>query len=180
MWLLTRNSVSPRIILSLIPIPIGVLMSTAGDLSFTLQGFLTALFSVIVTSARSVLFKKASSKKSKSSLPTTFEAVERYLQLGSLSFVFSFLILLLYSSPSSQSRSVFSTITAKLEYVFLVNQNIEIRQTLFYAGLYHFLYNLFSFEVLSQVSSALTHSLLNVLKRVVTILYSMLYFKNDI
>ncbi|KAJ1562702.1 hypothetical protein HK096_005175 [Nowakowskiella sp. JEL0078] len=172
MFLMLGKTIPLRLFLSLMPIPIGVLLATIGDVSFNVSGILTALLSTVIASARSVVFKNHSDNYK--TMPNTFADIQRFLHLGTLGFILLFPLYLIKYHIIHQFTNTQEEIIAS--FTELVNHHT--RELLVRAGAFHFLYNLFSFDVLSQVSSPVTHSLFNVGKRVVTILYSMFYFKN--
>jgi solute carrier family 35 protein E1 len=173
-WLIFGQAIPRTHILALLPIPIGVAIASISDVSVTFAGFITAFLSVLISSARTVIFKKDSQDSQMSNL-------EQYLRLSSLSALWMLPLFLI------QSHNI-GTFEAHL-FISDVNQHVlsffngsisEMNPRFIFLMLgagYHFLYNLFSFQVLSMVFP-LTHSLGNVMKRLLTIAYSMIYFGN--
>ena len=149
-------------------------IATISDVSVTFGGFITAFLSVLISSARTVIFKKDSEDSQMSN-------IEQYLRLSSLSALWMLPLFLIQTHNygifeahlfiSSVNQYLMSFFNAS---VFEVHHRFT---SLILGAGYHFLYNLFSFQVLSMVSP-LTHSLGNVMKRLLTIAYSMLYFRN--
>ncbi|KAJ3413455.1 hypothetical protein HDV05_008024 [Chytridiales sp. JEL 0842] len=144
-WIWLRKRIKATLLLSLLPIPIGVLMATFTDASFTYIGLGTAVFSVAVTSLRSVLYKSESAQEKGSRGTSSFDEYAP-------SFYIDF-----YKTATEDPMT----------------------RSLILASSFSFLYNFVSFDILSLVSP-LDHALGNVLKRVTTIMLSMIVFKNKL
>jgi hypothetical protein len=146
-------------------------LATLTDIAFTPYSLFSALLSVAVSSARSVVFKGDTEKGD-------MNASELYLRLGLLSFLlttpFQLFFNAFYPYPTLPDyRSItFADIIS-------LGAHHDGLRFLILGGGFHFVYNLYSFKVLKAVSP-LTHGLANVMKRITTIVYSIIYFRTPL
>ena len=156
-----RQPMTPLIVCSLLPIVVGIVLATATELTYDHFGFVTAMLSNVVFSARNII-----SKKLQNASPS-LDNVALFLQLSQagalmlLPYVLLFedlwaAVVLVHESSSSLSPNVL---------VILLLQ----------AGVCHCIYNLVSFVLLARVS-AVTHAVGNSMKRVVLVVGGWLYF----
>ena len=129
----------------------GACISAFSDLQFAWSAIILACLSNLAFSSRNVYLKFAKIKQSEPSE-----------QLGRISFC-----CLLFTAPGWLILISISTNHAAR---FLTNSNWL--KVLFYASSSHALYNFLSLKVLSQVENAVSHGLLNILKRPLTIISS--------
>jgi len=162
----------PFVYASLIPVFAGVAMASAGEMSFTMFGFLTAFASNFAFVLRNVLSTKFGSVGDMGEDKTT----RKTNQLAVLTAV-SALVLLpvvavipggLTAVPAAWSSALSTGVSStKLAYMLAMS------------GFHFFMYQMSSFWVLSCVQP-ITHSVLNTLKRIVIIIVSVIVFRNPV
>lgn len=145
----------------LIPIVIGVAMASLGDMTMTFAGFLAVQGSNLGFSARAVYAKKL--KRTHPESGSAKNDVELFYNVSKLG-----LFLLVPCAPMD-----FKTVMAH----FSVDSFDPLRLlgTMVLNGVFYTSYNLFSFMVLSEVSTS-THAVLNVFRRVVIITVTTIFF----
>eukprot|EP00775_Hariotina_reticulata_P002946 gene2946-3231_t len=146
------------VMLTLIPIMFGVGLASAGELSFNWTGFLSAMLSNLTFGFRAVWGKAAMTK----TLDST--AVYAYTTLISMIVCLPFAIGmeggLLQAGAAAAIQKVGET---------------RFYTDLFMVGLLYHLYNQFAFNTLQRVSPV-SHGVCNVVKRVVIIFSSVIFF----
>eukprot|EP00210_Caulerpa_lentillifera_P000091 g87.t1 len=161
-WAITGQSTPLPVILTLVPIIGGVALASAAELSFNWLGFLSAMASNLTFGFRAVLGKRAIS--SIQNLDGT--AVYAYTTLIS---VFICLPLgLIVEGPTLMNgiKTAIASVGAKHFYTSLIA-----------VGLFYHIYNQFAFNTLERVN-AVSHGVCNVVKRIVIIGTSVLFFGN--
>ncbi|KAA8494874.1 Xylulose 5-phosphate/phosphate translocator, chloroplastic [Porphyridium purpureum] len=150
--------------LTLIPICLGVAMSSASELTFTMAGFATAMASNFAFAMRNV-FSKVSMKDYKSELTPA----NQYGLISIMSFLMELPFCLFFDKGIPKLTS-----TAKVP----VPDQTVLKYLLACSLLYH-LYNEVSYSALDNVSP-ITFSVGNTIKRVIIILTSIIVFKTKI
>lgn len=172
-----------QVLLTLVPICIGVSLIVYGASMFNLIGFASAFAANLASASRNVYYKskldetKSSSPESPSS-SSPVSPFMAFLNVGFVSFILylpfyvlqglSFLLL----SPDS-STSLFSDFATNF---FLSSDALKL---LALGSFFNFLYNLFSLKVLSNVAP-ISHSVINIMKRVFIVICSTLVFSTQI
>lgn len=156
-----------RVHLTLLPICLGVTLIVYGASTFNLVGFSCA-FAANVCSASRIVFYKTKLKENSGVSP-----LMTYLNVGFVSlclylplFCLQKLLSRTFSTGDDQANSSSSLSANALKY-------------LFYGSVFNFLYNLFSLRVLSKVAP-ISHSVINIMKRVFIVLCSMAVFSTNI
>eukprot|EP00401_Gymnodinium_catenatum_P018408 CAMPEP_0117576140 /NCGR_PEP_ID=MMETSP0784-20121206/62629_1 /TAXON_ID=39447 /ORGANISM="" /LENGTH=282 /DNA_ID=CAMNT_0005375353 /DNA_START=93 /DNA_END=941 /DNA_ORIENTATION=- len=145
----------------LLPIMAGVAMASMSDMTFSWLGLLVVQASNIGFSARAVYAKQLTKGFPKSgSARSNFELFYHISRLGLLLIVPA-LTLDVAPLRASISADKFSP--------------VALLATMSFNGIFYTLYNLFSFMVLSRVSTS-THAVLNVFRRVVVICATTIFF----
>lgn len=158
-------------IASLLPVPYGIYLSTSAGISSPVPivssqtnmslALLTAFISVATISARNVLFKGKDSNAPIIKAPNSiWESSVAYWKIASVAALVLFPGYL-YSLSTSHS--------------FLFSSNPDDLYLLLRGVTLHVIYNTFSFITLAKMEPV-THSLLNVIKRILTVTISMFYF----
>ena len=159
-YLLYNEKSSMVTYLTLVPICVGVAISSINDVSFDFIGFLTAAISNICFSSRAVLSRHLF--KNYLGYISEISMFERISLLGLMILLPAFLLIeartLLTVLFSSREFNIFT-----LFGLFLLN------------GLMYTTYNITSFLVLSR-TSLVTHAVLNVFRRVVIIVFTAVFF----
>lgn len=148
--------------LSILPIPVGIALTTLSDLSFSVPALIAGLFSVAVTSARAVFFKAQQNR-----IPISTE--DLFPTVSAVSFVLFLPIALYHQIMLYYSDTLpFATTTA-------VGEIKETPPILYAAlgGVFSAIYQFLSFSLLKLISP-LHHAMGNVMKRVFTIASSVL------
>ncbi|KAK9908442.1 hypothetical protein WJX75_007915 [Coccomyxa subellipsoidea] len=146
------------VVSTLIPIMLGVALASASDLTFNWTGFISAMVSNLTFGFRAVWSKKAMSNIK--DLDST--AIYAYTTL--ISVLICVPAALIFEGPKLQAASA-KALEAHPDFYF----------SLFLVGLLYHLYNQFAFNTLSRVSPV-SHGVCNVVKRVVIIGTSVLFF----
>jgi len=155
-YFLIGESPTYLIVFSLVPMMLGVALSSATELSFTLIGFLSALFATGCFSLGNVLTKKILSEN-------ILDKVQLVLYTDLIG-----LVLMAAVFFSLEGISVIADIF-HLKFIFLL---------IFHSSV-NYSNTLLTFQIISQVT-ALSYSVLNVFKRVLNIVGSIMYFKNEV
>lgn len=164
----------PCVYFSLIPIIVAVGVSSASELTFTLYGFLMAMSSNVFNSLRNVLATKFGAGAVGD---MGQDATVRQTNMFALITVMSSFMLLptvlmfpggLWSAPHSWEAATASGVSSRKLFVTVLS-----------SGLCSFVMQLSSFWVLSCVQP-ITHSVLNVLKRIVIIFMSIFVFRDPV
>lgn len=159
-----------NVILTLIPICLGVCFIVFGEISFSYIGLFAVFSANLASASRSIFYKLELSTNSNS----TYEI---FLNVGFLSFLIYFP---LYLVKLIFTRFILCSNLNLIEFnLFKHLSDFSILQPLLYASALNFVYNLFSFQVLSNVSP-LTHSILNITKRILIVCFSLVYFSTPI
>lgn len=146
------------VMLSLVPIMFGVGLASAGELSFNWTGFISAMLSNLTFGFRAVWGKAAMTK----TLSST--AVYAYTTLISMIVCLPFAI----GMEGPQLQAGAAAAIAKVG-------EARFYGDLFMVGLLYHLYNQFAFNTLQRVSPV-SHGVCNVVKRIVIIFSSVLFF----
>ncbi|KAI7844651.1 hypothetical protein COHA_001740 [Chlorella ohadii] len=139
------------VILSLVPIMLGVAAASAAELSFNWMGFLTAMASNLTFGFRAVWSKKA---------------MNTIKNLGSTG---------IYAYTTLISKGVWEAIKQQVA----EKGATQFYGALLSVGLLYHLYNQFAFNTLARVSPV-SHGVCNVVKRVAIIATSVLFFGNKL
>ena len=149
------------VMFSLVPIMVGVAMASAAELSFNWYGFISAMMSNITFGFRAVWSKKA---------------MNNIKNLGSTGiYAWTTLISCLICAPGVFifEPAVWGAIRDQIAAKGLV----AFATPLLSVGILYHLYNQFAFNTLARVSPV-SHGVCNVVKRVVIIATSVLFFGN--
>lgn len=158
-FLLVKQEIRLWTVLSILMVVSGVALSSTYEVQFSSTGLLLALGSNVCFATRNVLVGTLAKDSKKTVL----------FGLSSLlGTVFAFGNLFLGSMMQT-----------KIDVPNLQDTPFELAVIFLAAGLAHFSYNLYSFMVLGQVRP-LTHSLINVFKRMLIIFGSVLFFKHSL
>ena len=147
------------VVLTLIPIMFGVGLASAGELSFNWLGFSTAMLSNLTFGFRAVWGKLAMTK----TLDST--AVYAYTTLISALICVPFAIFFEGAQLAAGAEKAIAAVGAQ-RFWFDLGM----------VGLLYHLYNQFAFNTLQRVSPV-SHGVCNVVKRVVIIFSSVIFFK---
>lgn len=145
----------------LIPIVIGVAMASLGDMTMTLTGFLVVQASNLGFSARAVYAKQL--KKGCPESGSAKNDVELFYHISKLGLCLLVPCALLDSSALQKAFASESF------------EPMRLLGTMVFNGVFYTSYNLFSFMVLSEVTTS-THAVLNVFRRVVIISVTTIFF----
>lgn len=161
-WAITGQGTPLPVILTLVPIIGGVALASAAELSFNWLGFLSAMASNLTFGFRAVLGKKAIS--SIQNLDGT--AVYAYTTLISVFICLPLGLIVEGPVLIEGVKSAIAKVGAKHFYTSLL-----------LVGLFYHLYNQFAFNTLERVNTV-SHGVCNVVKRIVIIATSVLFFGN--
>lgn len=161
-WIITGQATPLPVILSLIPIIGGVAMASAAELSFNWLGFLSAMMSNLTFGFRAVLGKRAISTIQ--NLDGT--AVYAYTTLISVFICLPLGLIVEGPVLLEGVKKAIAQVGAKHFYTSLLA-----------VGLFYHLYNQFAFNTLERVNPV-SHGVCNVVKRIVIIGTSVLFFGN--
>ena len=179
-----------RIIATLIQICIGVTLTIIGNVKFSIYGLICIFFANLSTASRSVFYKLSTSNDDDQSTHSKKTSLYSfYLNISFFSFIMTFpfyfvnLIIRVYFSflQNRKYKTGFSFSKIILN-VDLSNHNeefYEIVKYLLIGTFLNFLYNLFSFKILDNVTS-ITHSIINIMKRMFVVFGSMIFFSSKI
>lgn len=142
---------------SMVPIFFGGLLSSLSDTSFSLIGLVFVTISNISFSTRSLLTK----------------------QIKNISDIDAFSLFLTISKVGSLFLGVLLCLELFLGELNSFEVTLEELKVLAVNNFFYFLYNQMSFYVLSNVSMV-SHAVANALRRIVTIMFSVWYFRNEI
>ncbi|KNC97094.1 uncharacterized protein SPPG_09475 [Spizellomyces punctatus DAOM BR117] len=150
-----------HIYLSLLPIFFGVSLTAGAEMNFSLIGLFSALASNLASSSRNVFFKSTLKELSVNWISAYFEVCRGAFTL--LAPLYGLGVVAGKWSKNVEVKTLDSTITNDASTYLVLGASL------------HFAYNLFSFAVLDKLSPV-THAVTNVMKRVMTIISSLLYF----
>eukprot|EP01039_Chlorochromonas_danica_P004486 gene4486-4915_t len=156
--------------LSLIPVMVGVCMSSVSELTFSWQCLVAGVMSNTFSALRSVYSKIAMCGDIKC---TEISAENFYSVLTLLCF------LMLIPVTLVAEWSQIGTFYAKWSTQALAASEVRGLWDAVISGILFYLYNELSFKVLSEVNPV-THALANTMKRVVIILSSVFVFRNPL
>jgi solute carrier family 35 protein E1 len=154
--------------LSLIPVIIGVALSSANELTFSWYCLIAGLIANLFASARGVFGKTAMCKQDTEKCSIMLSAENFYAVLTIMSS-FMLIPLMIFFEGSKINQLLIKPTTMEIEGIVYT----------MISGLLFYLYNEVSFKVLNEVHPV-THALANTFKRIVIILSSILVFKNPI
>lgn len=160
-WLILGQATPPPVILTLVPIMVGVGMASAGELSFNWTGFISAMLSNLTFGFRAVWGKAAMTK--------TLDSTAVYAYTTLISALICTPLALIVEGPALAAGvdAAIATLGAQTFYT-----------QLFAVGLLYHLYNQFAFNTLQRVNPV-SHGVINVIKRV-AIIFSSVFFFNQI
>eukprot|EP00210_Caulerpa_lentillifera_P003780 g3611.t1 len=161
-WAITGQTTPLPVILTLVPIIGGVALASAAELSFNWLGFLSAMASNLTFGFRAVLGKRAISTIQ--NLDGT--AVYAYTTLISVFICLPLGLIVEGPVLIEGVKKAVATVGARHFYTSLVA-----------VGLFYHIYNQFAFNTLERVN-AVSHGVCNVVKRIVIIGTSVLFFGN--
>jgi len=161
-WLLMGQATPFPVVLSLLPIMAGVAMASAAELTFNWLGFGSAMLSNITFSFRAVWGKSAI--KSIPNLEST--AVYAYTTLISVFFCLPLALIIEGPTLKAGVQAAIAEVGAQNFYTALLA-----------VGLFYHLYNQFAFNTLGRVNPV-SHGVCNVVKRIVIIGTSVVFFGN--
>lgn len=162
----------PLVYASLVPVFAGVAMASAGEMSFTMFGFLTAFGSNFAFVLRNVLSTKFGKVGDMGDDPIT----RKTNQLSVLTAVAALVLLPVVAVIPGGLTAVPAAWKAALATGV---SSSKLASMLVLSGFHFFMYQMSSFWVLSCVQP-ITHSVLNTLKRIVIIIVSVIVFKNPV
>lgn len=145
----------------LIPIVVGVAMASLGDMTMTVTGFLVVQGSNLGFSARAVYAKQL--KKQCPESGSAKNDIELFYNISKLG-------LCLLVPCALLDYNAATTAFASADF-----QPMKLLGTMIFNGVFYTSYNLFSFMVLSEVTTS-THAVLNVFRRVVIIAVTTVFF----
>lgn len=161
-----------QVLVTLLPICLGVSLIVYGAAVFNLVGFSCAFAANIASASRNVFYKTKLSENNDDESP--FVA---FLNVGFISFILyvpfyllqamSFLVI----SPDSNASLG--------DFISSVLLGYDALKLLALGSFFNFLYNLFSLKVLSNVAP-ISHSVINIMKRVFIVVCSTLVFTTQI
>lgn len=149
-----KERLSPGMYISLIPIVFGIILATTTELSYTHMGMITAMLSNAMFSSRNTFSKKIQNEK-----------INNFHLFWYLSVSGAFLMFILL---------ILSTILG-----FSVEPIDSAWKSLFFACLFHSIYNISSFMILSKVAPV-THAIGNAMRRLFIIYCSVIWFRTPI
>lgn len=162
----------PLVYASLLPVFAGVAMASAGEMSFTMFGFSTAMLSNVAFVMRNVLSTKFGSIGDMGEDKTTRKTNQLSVLTIAAAVVLLPVALLipngLLSIPDAWRHALSCGLPARRLVVMIAA-----------SGFHFFMYQMSSFWVLSCVQP-ITHSVLNTLKRIVIIIVSVIVFQNPV
>jgi len=168
-YLVLGQKFSWRIVLTLIPICVGVSLTIVGEIRFSFYGFVSIFVANLSTASRNVFFKSSEGSNANDSNCNKHSSVlESYLKMCFSSFLLFLIIFLCHVLINPSTLNLFK-----------LHEIDSILFNLFVSSFSNFLYNLFSFKVLSNITP-ISHSVLNIMKRVLTVMSSFIYFSNQI
>jgi len=171
--LILKQVFHPLVYATLAPVFVGVALASSSELSFTMYGFLTAMASNFAFVLRNVLATKFGTLGDMGD-----SKVERKTnQLAVLTMMATLVSLPIALLLPNGLLSCPAAWNAAMEQGVSPGQLVYMMVS---SGFYFFMYQLSSFWVLSQVSSPVTHSVLNTLKRVVVIVVSVVVLQNPV
>lgn len=161
-WLIVGQATPVPVLLSLVPVIGGVAMAVCGDLTFNLMGFAGAMISNLTFGLRAVL-----SKKTMGAL-TDLSSTSLYAYTTLISLLVCAPLALIVEGPTLKAgaEAAIESIGATQFYMYLVA-----------VGMFYHLYNQFAFNTLSRVNPV-SHGVCNVVKRIIIIGSSVLFFGN--
>lgn len=181
-YVILGETQSKRVLQTLVPICLGVSMIVSGASAFNIVGFSCALAANIASAARNVFYKSKFHQQDSTSATSSDSPFQVFLNVGFVSFLLYTPFFVLHGLVSLPRFSVFMLLDY---YTFLTDYTLApfssplALQHLIYASLFNFLYNLFSLRVLSGVAP-ISHSIINIMKRVFIVVCSMLAFATPV
>ena len=159
-----------KVIITILPISIGVSLTAFGEINFSNFGILCIFMANLASASRNIYYKKYFIEQLiKLNKNEEIKSFYLYLDVCLYSFI---LILPIYFLDYYNNNLIILNFN---------NFNYKILIYLLIATLSNFLYNLFSFKVLTnKTMSAITHSIINIVKRLVIVFSSIFYFLNVI
>jgi solute carrier family 35 protein E1 len=154
-WYFFQESFSTNVITSVIPIVMGVCLSSFTELNYNFIGFATAILSTAIFSAQNIYSKVLFKSKQ-------IDHINLLLYTSVAAF-----IILLPPWLFTESTQLINGLNSNGTYGYLILAN----------GFCHFMQSMVAFKVLSMVSP-LTYSVANTCKRIFVIISSILYFGN--
>jgi solute carrier family 35 protein E1 len=151
-----REPTTLPVLMTLVPIIVGVTLSTTTELHFSIIGFFSAILSTFIFSCQNVYSKKLFRED-------RIDWMMLLLYTSGVSFCLMLPFVLLAEVPSLQLNSSLSHL------IVLYATN----------GFCHFMQNILAFFVLSLISP-LTYAIANTFKRVFVIVASIIYFQNRV
>jgi len=161
-WLLMGQATPLPVLLSLVPIIGGVAMAVSGDLTFNLVGFSGAMISNLTFGLRAVLSKKTMGELK--DLSST--ALYAYTTLISLLICAPLAIVVEGPTLRAGAEAAIESIGMRSFCLYLVA-----------IGMFYHLYNQFAFNTLARVNPV-SHGVCNVVKRIIIIGSSVVFFGN--
>lgn len=161
-WLIMGQATPLPVLASLVPIIGGVAMAVCGELSFNMMGFAGAMISNITFGLRAVL-----SKKTMNTL-TDLSSTALYAYTTLISMLICLPLALIVEGPTLKAgaEAAIESIGAQKFYLYLVA-----------VGMFYHLYNQFAFNTLQRVNPV-SHGVCNVVKRIIIIGSSVVFFGN--
>ncbi|KIZ06023.1 hypothetical protein MNEG_1930 [Monoraphidium neglectum] len=150
------------VVVTLLPIMAGVALASAGELSFNWTGFISAMLSNLTFGFRAVWGKAAMTK----TLDST--AVYAYTTLISMLICVPIALVMEGAGLGAGAQAAIAKVGESRFYL-----------DLFLVGLLYHLYNQFAFNTLQRVSPV-SHGVCNVVKRVVIIFSSVIFFNQTL
>lgn len=147
---------------TLIPIIAGVALASFTEFTFTFVGFVTAMSSNLLFGLRNVTSKRMFEHKS-------MEGVELYFHMSKWGVILTIPLWLFLEAPK------FYQVLSQQVATETVFSPTKLFFNLWAASLTHYLYNHLSYIILANVSNT-THAVSNVVKRVIVIVSSVLFF----
>ncbi|KAL6766344.1 TPT3 [Auxenochlorella protothecoides x Auxenochlorella symbiontica] len=161
--LILGQSTPAPVILSLIPVMVGVAAASAADLSFNWTGFISAMVSNLTFGFRAVWSKKA------------MTTIKNLSSTGIYAYTTLISVFICVPGIFFFERGVWSAIRTQVA----LKGAGQFYGALLSVGLLYHLYNQFAFNTLSRISPV-SHGVCNVVKRVVIIATSVLFFGNKL
>lgn len=155
-YLILGNIFPIKVYTTILPICFGVTMTATGEIAFSTTSLIAILIANLSNACRNVFFKSLK-----------FESEEETIY-PSICIVSFFMFLPVYMIKMLLSC-----------HVSIFHLNSEMLYYLLQSASGSFLYNLFSFKVLTSLSP-ISHSILNIFKRVFTVMTSLIYFSKPL
>lgn len=160
-YTLLGNKINTKLFIVILQICLGVSFTIAGAIETSTYGLITLFFGIFATASRSVFYKMSFDKDE------SVDSYSIYLNTNFLSFILF--------CPFYMLKVALSAYYDKTNIVSIHLEVFDIGKCLLIGTFFNFLYNLVSILVLSNLTT-LTHSVINVAKRMFVVFSSSIFF----